>query len=55
MEVLMRKLALVAAVGTAVVAVHGLTNRKWTEAHTFFLVLGLVAFLGGGGTAGLSG
>ena len=48
----MKKLALVAAIGSAVVAIHGATSKKWTEAHTLVLVLGLITFLGVGGTAG---
>jgi hypothetical protein len=48
-----RKWAAVAAVGTTVVAIHGITSKKWTQVHTIFLVIGLLAFLGGGGTAGL--
>jgi hypothetical protein len=47
-------LAKLAAAGGAIVALHGITSKKWTEAHTLFAVLGIIAFLGGGGTAGLT-
>ena len=31
----MKNLALIAAVGGAVAAIHGVTSKKWTEAHFF--------------------
>lgn len=39
-------LSLIATVGGAIVALHGITSRKWQEAHTFFLVLALAAAVG---------
>ena len=36
----------VAAVGTAVVALHGATTRHWRRWHTAFVVLGAVATIG---------
>ncbi len=36
-----------------VVAVHDVTSNKWTVAHTVIVLVGLLAFIEGGGTAGL--
>lgn len=36
----------VATVGGALVALHGITSGKWSDAHKFFLVLSLVAAIG---------
>jgi hypothetical protein len=36
----------VSAVGTAFVALHGATTRKWRRWHTAFVVLGAVATIG---------
>lgn len=38
----MKKIGAVAAVGAAVVAIHGITSKKWRNAHTLFTVLGAV-------------
>ena len=48
-----RKLAMIAAIGGTVIAVRGITSKKWTEAHNILLLLAVIAFLGGGGTAGV--
>ena len=40
-----KALAAVAAIGGGVVALHGITNKKWSDAHTLFTVLGILAFL----------
>lgn len=34
-----------AAIGTGVVVLHGVTSRKWKDAHTLFSVLGALATL----------
>ena len=47
-----KRIALIAAVGGAVVTVHGVTSKKWSEAHTVFVLLGSLRMLGGGGAAG---
>lgn len=49
-----KKLALIAALLGTGVAIHGITSKKWSEAHTFLLVVGIIGFLGGGGTAGVT-
>jgi hypothetical protein len=36
-------LGAIAAVGVAIVVIHGITNEKWSEAHTLFTVVGAVA------------
>lgn len=38
-------LGAVAAVGGAVVVVHGITSKKWETAHTFFSVLSTLVAL----------
>lgn len=35
----------VAAIGGAVVAIHGVTSKKWQTAHTVFVVVALVVAL----------
>jgi hypothetical protein len=39
-------LAAVAAVGGAVVTIHGITTRRWQAWHTLFVVLAAVAAAG---------
>ncbi len=40
-----KALAAIATIGGGIVALHGIRSKKWTEAHTFFTVLGIVAAL----------
>jgi hypothetical protein len=40
-----KALVAIAAVGGGIVALHGVTSKKWTEAHTLFTVLGIIATL----------
>ena len=40
-----KALGVIAAIGGGIVALHGITNKKWTDAHTIFTVLGIVAAL----------
>jgi hypothetical protein len=47
-----KKIAMIAAVGGAVVALHGITNKKWSNAHKVLVILGIIGFLRGGGAAG---
>ena len=42
-EALLRKVQAVAAIGSGVVALHGVTSRNWRRGHTLFVVLGFGA------------
>ena len=35
----------IAAVGTAIVALHGVTSKRWQTAHTILTVIGAVVAL----------
>ncbi len=37
-----RTIGLLAIVGSGIVAVHGITSKKWQEAHSIFVVLGVL-------------
>ena len=39
----LRKVQAIAAIGGAVVALHGITSHRWKRGHTFFVALGLAA------------
>jgi hypothetical protein len=36
----LKTIGTVAAVGAAVVAIHGITSKRWQTAHTVFTVVG---------------
>jgi hypothetical protein len=41
----MKRLGVAAAVGTAIVVIHGVTDKKWKDAHTLFTVVGAIVAL----------
>jgi hypothetical protein len=41
----LKVLGVIAAAGGAVVAIHGITSKKWQTAHSVFSVLGAVVAL----------
>ena len=41
-----KTLAIVASVGGLVVGLHGITSKRWTNAHTLFVLLGAIAAVG---------
>jgi hypothetical protein len=40
-----KALAAIATIGGGIVALHGITSKKWTDAHTLFTALGIAAAL----------
>jgi EamA domain-containing membrane protein RarD len=45
-ESTLRKIQAVAAIGSGVVALHGVTSDAWQRRHTLFVGLGLAASVG---------
>ena len=40
---MLRKVQAVAAIGSGIVALHGVTTKNWQRSHTVFIALGLGA------------
>ncbi len=45
-ESTLRKVQALATIGSGIVALHGITTRRWQKRHTLFMVLGMGASLG---------
>jgi hypothetical protein len=45
-ESMLKKVQAIAAIGSGVVALHGVTSKNWQRRHTLFIGLGLAASVG---------
>jgi hypothetical protein len=45
-ESTLRKVQAVATIGSGIVALHGITSRRWQKRHTLFMVVGMGTSVG---------